>query len=56
MYQLFVVQTDKIPLTYLFSTPNLDACGHQWVASLVNFNFTIEYQHGKNNVSADALL
>ena len=25
------------------------------MASLTNFNFTIEYQHGKNNVAADAL-
>ena len=31
------------------------ACGHQWVASLTNFNFTIEYQHGRNNAAADAL-
>ena len=52
-YKPFVVQMDNNPLTYLFATPNLDACGHQWVASLTNFNFTIEYQHGKNN--ADVL-
>ena len=55
IYQPFIVQTDNNPLTYLFTTPNLDACGHQWVASLANFNFTIEYQCGKNNVVADAL-
>ena len=55
IYQPFVVWTDNNPLTYLFTTPNLDACGHQWVASLTNFNFTIEYQHGRNNVAADAL-
>ena len=45
IYQPFVVQTDNDPLTYLFTTPNLDACRHRWVASLTNFNFTIEYQH-----------
>ena len=28
-------------------------CGHQWVASLANFNFTIEYQCGKNNAATD---
>ena len=28
IYQPFVVQTDNNPLTYLFTTPNLDACGH----------------------------
>ena len=25
------------------------------MASLANFNFTIEYQHGRNNAAADAL-
>ena len=55
IYQPFVVHTDNNPLTYLFTTPNLNACGHQWVASLANFNFTIEYQHGRNNAAADAL-
>ena len=55
-YKPFVIwTTDNNPLTYLFTTPNLDACGHQWVASLANFNFTIEYQHGKNNAAANAL-
>ena len=52
-YKPFVVWTNNNPLTYLFTTPNLDACGHQWVASLANF--TIEYQHGKNNAVANAL-
>ena len=28
IYQPFIVQTDNNPLTYLFTTPNLDACGH----------------------------
>ena len=55
IYQPFVVWTDNNPLTYLFTTPNLNACRHQWVASLTNFNFTIEYQHGRNNAATDAL-
>ena len=55
IYQPFVVWTDNNPLTYLFTTPNLNACGHQWVASLTNFNFTIEYQCGRNNATTDAL-
>ena len=42
-YQPFRVKTDNNPLTYVMSTPNLDAVGHHWVASLVGFNFTIEY-------------
>ena len=49
------MRTDNNPLIYLFTTPNLDACGHRWLASLTNFNFTIEYQHGRNNAAADAL-
>ena len=55
IYQPFVICTDNNPLSYLFTTPNLDACGHQWVASLDNFNFTIEYQCGRDNATADAL-
>ena len=42
-YQPFHVKTDNNPLTYVMSTPNLDAVGHRWVASLAGFNFTIEY-------------
>ena len=55
IYQPFIVWTDNNPLNYLFTTPNLNACRHQWVASLANFNFTIEYQCGRNNAAADAL-
>ena len=42
-YQPFRMKTDNNPLTYMMSTPNLDNIGHCWVASLVEFNFTIEY-------------
>ena len=55
IYQPFVIWTDNNPLTYLFTTPNLDVCGHQWMACLANFNFTIEYQRGRNNAATDAL-
>ena len=55
IYQPFVVCTDNNPLTHLFTIPNLNVCRHQWVASLTNFNFTIKYQHGRNNVATDAL-
>ena len=55
IYQPFIVWTDNNPLTYLFTTPNLNICGHQWVASLTNFNFTIKYQCGRNNAATDAL-
>ena len=40
-FQPFRVKTDNNPLTYIMSTPNLDAIGHCWVASLAGFNFTI---------------
>ena len=56
IYQPFVVWTDNNnPLTYLFTTPNLNACRHRCVASLTNFNFTIKYQHGRNNAATDDL-
>ena len=44
LYQPFLVKTDNNPLTYIMTTPNLDATGHQWVGALVNFNFWLEYQ------------
>ena len=54
-YQPFCVKTDNNPLMYVMSTPNLDAVGHHWVASLAGFNFTIEYLRGADNKVADAL-
>ena len=49
----FVVCTDNNPLTYIFSTANLDAAGQRWVAHLASYNFTLEYQKGKDNTVAD---
>ena len=54
-YSPFKVKTDNNPLTYMMTTPNLDAIGHRWVAALANFNFTIEYLRGTDNKVADAL-
>ena len=54
-YQPFCMKTDNNPLTYVMSTPNLHAIGHHWVASLVGFNFTLEYLRGVDNKVADAL-
>ena len=45
-YQPFLVRTDNNPLTYIMTTPNLDTTGHQWVGTLVRFNFQLEYQKG----------
>ena len=46
LYQPFLVKTDNNPLTYIMTTPNLDATGHRWVRDLAKFNFQLEYQKG----------
>ena len=51
----FVVCTDNIPLTYIFSSANLDAAGQRWVARLASYNFSLEYQKGKDNMVANFL-
>ena len=51
----FVVQTDNNPLTYIFSSANLDAAGQQWVTRLASYNFSLEYQKGKDNTVAKFL-
>ena len=54
-YQPFLVRTDNNPLTYVMTTPNLDAVGHRWVAAMAGYNFEIEYILGMDNKVADAL-
>ena len=51
----FLIKTDNNPLTYMMTTPNLDATGHWWVGSLANYNFKIEYLKGWDNLIADVL-
>ena len=51
----FVVCTDNNPLTYIFSSVNLGAAGQCWVACLTSYNFSLEYQKGKDNTVADFL-
>ena len=51
----FVVHTYNNPLTYIFSSANLDAAGQCWVACLASYNFSLEYQKGKDNTVADFL-
>ena len=46
LYQHFLVKTDNNPLTYIMSTPNLDATGHRWVSALAKYDFWLEYQKG----------
>ena len=51
----FVVCTDNNPLTYIFSSANLDAAGQHWVAHLASYNFSLEYQKGKDNTVTNFL-
>ena len=51
----FVVRTDNNLLTYIFTSTNLDAAGQRWVARLASYNFSLEYQKGKDNTVADFL-
>ena len=51
----FVVHIDNNTLTYIFSSANLDAAGQRWVACLASYNFSLEYQKGKDNTVADFL-
>ena len=51
----FVVCTNNNPLTYIFSSANLDAAGQHWVAHLASYNFSLEYQKGKDNTVANFL-
>ena len=55
LYQPFLVKTNNNPLTYIMSTPNMDATGHCWVSTLAKYDFQLEYQKGRDNAVADAL-
>ena len=46
LYQPFLVKTDNNPLTYIITTPNLDATGHRWVSALAKYYFQLECQKG----------
>ena len=54
-YRLFTVRTDNNPLTYVMTTPNLDAIGHRWVAAMARYNMTIKYLKGTDNKVADLM-
>ena len=49
------MKTDNNPLTYILTSPYLDATQHCWVESLAGFTFNIEYQKVRDNAVADAL-
>src|SRR5690242_4351526 len=51
----FTILTDHHSLKYLLSQPNLSNRQVRWAEFLSNFDFTIEYMKGKENVVADGL-
>ena len=55
LWKPFSTRTDNNLLTYIMTTPNLDATQHQWVEPRARFTFSIEYQKGWDSVTADAL-
>ena len=54
-YRPFTMLTDNNPLTFVLTTPNLNALGHRWVAALAGYNMTIRYLKGSDNKVADTL-
>ena len=54
-YTPFTVCVKNKLLTYVLTTPNLDAMGHCWVGALASYEFTLEYQNGSDNSTADVL-
>ena len=51
----FKVSTDNNTLTYFLTSPNMDAMKQRWINELVKYDFSLEYQKGKNNTVADTL-
>ena len=55
VYTPFVVRMDNNLLTYILTTINLNAIGHQWVGALVLFEFSLEYLKGVDNGASNTL-
>ena len=55
MGHCFKVCTDKSPLMYFLSSPNMDAMKQRCINELVKYDFSLEYQKGKNNTVTDSL-
>ena len=51
----FKVCTNNNPLMYFFTSPNMDATKQRWINKLAKYDFSLEYQKGKNNTVVDAL-
>ena len=54
-YRPFTVRTDNNPLTYVMTTPNLDAIGHWWVTTIAGYSMTVEYLKGADNKVANLM-
>ena len=51
----FKIYTDNNPVTYITTAGRLSATGQRWVNELAEFNFSIHYSPGKQDVIADTL-
>ena len=51
----FKFHTDNNPLTYFLTSLNMDATKQRRINKLAKYDFSLEYQKGKNNTVADAL-
>ena len=51
----FKVHTDNNPLMYFLTSPNIGTMKQRWINELTKYDFSLEYQKGKNNTVADAL-
>ena len=55
VWKPFIVRTNNSPLTYIITTPNLNATLHWWVELLARLTFSIEYQNVRDNAATDTL-
>ena len=55
MLETIFVKTDNNQLTYILTTPKVDATQHHWMDSLAGFMFSTEYQKERDNAVGDAL-
>ena len=51
----FDVYTDCNPSTYIKSSCKVNATGHRWINKLTDFDFTVHYKLGVENIVADTL-
>ena len=49
----FKVHMNYNPLMYFLTSPNMDTMKQKWINELVKYDFSLQYQKGKNNTVAD---